>query len=37
VSGYQNPRINVQSILLRHFLIERAIGPGFDEEVAARG
>ena len=23
VSGYQNPRINVQSILLRHFLIER--------------
>lgn len=22
VSGYQNPRINVQSILLRHFLIE---------------
>lgn len=35
VSGYQNPRINVQSILLRHFLIERAIGPGFDEEKAA--
>jgi len=23
VSGYQNPRINMQSILLRHFLIER--------------
>lgn len=35
VSGYQNPRINVQSILLRHFLIERAIGPGFEEEAAA--
>lgn len=27
VSGYQNPRINVQSILLRHFLTERAAGP----------
>ena len=35
VSGYQNPRINLQSILLRHFLIERAIGPGFEEEKAA--
>lgn len=35
VSGYQNPRINLQSILLRHFLIERAIGPGFGEERAA--
>lgn len=31
VSGYQNPRINVQSILLRHFLTERAVGPGFDD------
>jgi ubiquinone/menaquinone biosynthesis C-methylase UbiE len=31
VSGYQNPRINVQSILLRHFLVERAVGPGFDD------
>jgi ubiquinone/menaquinone biosynthesis C-methylase UbiE len=35
LSGYQNPRINLQSILLRHFLIERAVGPGFDEEKAA--
>ena len=35
VSGYQNPRINLQSILLRHFLIERAIGAGFEEEKAA--
>ncbi len=31
VSGYQNPRINLQSILLRHFLVERAIGPGFED------
>jgi SAM-dependent methyltransferase len=31
VSGYQNPRINLQSILLRHFLIERAVGSGFEE------
>lgn len=31
VSGYQNPRINVQSILLRHFLVERAVGPGFED------
>jgi SAM-dependent methyltransferase len=31
VSGYQNPRINVQSILLRHFLVRRVFGPGFDE------
>ena len=35
VSGYQNPRINLQSILLRHFLIERAVGPGFEELRAA--
>lgn len=34
VSGYQNPRINLQSILLRHFLIERAIGHGFHGEEA---
>jgi ubiquinone/menaquinone biosynthesis C-methylase UbiE len=31
VSGYQNPRINVQSILLRHFLIARIGGTGFDD------
>ena len=31
VSGYQNPRINLQSILLRHLLIERALGAGFEE------
>ena len=31
VSGYQNPRINLQSILLRHFLVDRAVGGGFDE------
>lgn len=31
VSGYQNPRINVQSILVRHFLIERACGSEFPE------
>jgi ubiquinone/menaquinone biosynthesis C-methylase UbiE len=31
VSGYQNPRINLQSILLRHFLIERAVRPRFDD------
>lgn len=27
VSGYQNPRINVQSILVRHALIARILGP----------
>ena len=31
VSGYQNPRINVQSILQRHFLVDRIFGPGFEE------
>ena len=30
VSGYQNPRINVQSILVRHFLIRRLFGDEFD-------
>jgi len=35
VSGYQNPRINVQSILLRHFLIER-IGVTDSEELMDR-
>jgi ubiquinone/menaquinone biosynthesis C-methylase UbiE len=38
VSGYQNPHINVQSILLRQFLAERACGGSFDaltrDEVA---
>jgi ubiquinone/menaquinone biosynthesis C-methylase UbiE len=33
VSGYQNPRINVQSILLRHFLIGRIGGAGFDDLI----
>lgn len=37
VSGYQNPRINVQSILLRHDLAERVLGaldPGLvDAEI----
>ena len=31
VSGYQNPRINVQSILVRHFLTRRLFGDDFDE------
>jgi SAM-dependent methyltransferase len=31
VSGYQNPRINVQSILVRHFLTRRLFGDEFDE------
>jgi ubiquinone/menaquinone biosynthesis C-methylase UbiE len=31
VSGYQNPRINVQSILLRHFLTDQLIADGLDE------
>lgn len=30
VSGYQNPRINVQSILVRHFLTRRLFGDEFD-------
>lgn len=34
VSGYQNPHINVQSILLRQFLAERACGQSFDELTA---
>jgi ubiquinone/menaquinone biosynthesis C-methylase UbiE len=34
VSGYQNPRINLQSILLRHFLAERATGAGHSDLVA---
>ena len=31
VSGYQNPRINVQSILARHFLTRQLFGDEFDE------
>ena len=31
VSGYQNPRINVQSILIRHFLTRRLFGDEFAE------
>ncbi len=31
VSGYQNPHINVQSILLRQFLAERASGRSFQD------
>ena len=31
VSGYQNPRINVQSILVRHFLIRRLFGDEFEQ------
>ena len=31
VSGYQNPRINVQSILVRHFLTRRLFGSEFDQ------
>ena len=37
VMGYQNPRVNVQSALLRHALIGRVLGPGceavMDEEI----
>lgn len=37
VSGYQNPRINMQSILVRHFLVEQLFGGEFeplaDQEV----
>ena len=31
VSGYQNPRINAQSILARHFLVRRLFGSEFDQ------
>ena len=31
VSGHQNPRINVQSILVRHFLTRRLFGTEFDD------
>jgi SAM-dependent methyltransferase len=37
VSGYQNPRINVQSVLVRHFLLARLLGSGasdlMEEEI----
>lgn len=35
VSGYQNPRINIQSILLRHYLIRRLFGDEFRELMEA--
>jgi hypothetical protein len=31
VMGYQNPRINMQSILTRHFLIEEIFGNEFED------
>lgn len=31
VSGFQNPRINVQSVLQRHFLLRRLFGAEFDD------
>jgi len=33
VSGYQNPRINIQSILVRHVLTRRLFGDEFDELI----
>lgn len=33
--GWQNPRINLQSILVRHALLRRLFGSEFDEEMAA--
>ena len=33
VSGYQNPRINIQSMLVRHFLTRRLFGDAFDELI----
>ncbi len=35
VSGYQNPRINVQSILLRHALLRRLFGDEFEGHMDA--
>jgi SAM-dependent methyltransferase len=35
VSGHQNPRINVQSILVRHFLTRRLFGNDFDDLMDA--
>jgi len=34
VSGYQNPHINVQSVLQRHFLLRRLFGSAFEELMA---
>jgi len=31
VVGYHNPRINAQSILVRHFLVEKVFGTRFDD------
>jgi SAM-dependent methyltransferase len=33
--GWQNPRINVQSILIRHTLIRRLFGAAFEDEMRA--
>lgn len=35
VIGWQNPRINVQSILIRHTLLRRLFGPAFDAQMRA--
>lgn len=35
VSGFQNPRINVQSILVRHFLISKLFGAQWDQMADA--
>ena len=35
VVGWQNPRINMQSILLRHALVRRLFGEAFEELMAA--
>lgn len=35
VSGYQNPRINAQSILARHFFIRKLFGHEFDDLMRA--
>lgn len=35
VSGYQNPRINLQSILVRHFLVRKLFGDEFAELMEA--
>ena len=34
VSGFQNPHLNVQSVLQRHFLLRRLFGDEFDELMA---